>query len=95
MVTCQKCGVNGVGLNEEQKTQRTLPRWISQSLVKSMAAAKPAKESPLPPVVHRFTRQPPLAAALMPAKRNMNKVFYTYAAAWYVCPSSGNKMPNK
>ena len=28
------------------------------------------------------------------AKKNMNKVFYTYAAL-YVHPSSGNKMPNK
>jgi hypothetical protein len=39
---------------------------------------------------------PSLAAALLPAKTNMNKVFYTcYAAALYVCPSSGNKLPNK
>jgi hypothetical protein len=34
-------------------------------------------------------------AALVPAKTNMNKVFYTYAAALYGHPSSGNKMPNK
>jgi hypothetical protein len=48
------------------------------------------KMAAIPP--HQKT--PPLAA-LMPAKKNMNKVFYTYAAALYVCPSSGNKMPNK
>jgi hypothetical protein len=33
--------------------------------------------------------------ALVPAKTNMNKVFYTYAAALYGHPSSGNKIPNK
>jgi hypothetical protein len=40
---------------------------------------------------HRHTS----LAALMPAKKNINEVFYTYAVALYVRPSSGNKIPNK
>ena len=88
MVTCQERGVNGVGLNVEHQTQRTLPRWISHSLVKSSleihSSGKARQRNTATPRCAPFHPSTPSCSCADAREKNTNKVFYTYAAASYV-----------